>query len=71
VFVENAFSPDNLGPDLVVVDHRTRHVAVIDVTIPYEADPVWRGGGLATAPPPFGGLYTLLCVSNEDFRAVL
>jgi len=37
IFVENAFSPDKLRPDLVVVDHRTRHVAVIDVTISYEA----------------------------------
>jgi len=36
--VENTFSPDNLRLDLVVVDHATRYVVVLDVTVPYEVD---------------------------------
>ena len=38
VFVEQAFSPDKLSPDLVVVDIGTKKTTIVDVTIPhYEA----------------------------------
>ncbi len=41
MFVEQAFLPDNLRPDLVIIDKTTKNTTIIaDVTVPYKADQV-------------------------------
>ena len=39
LFVEQAFSPDNLRPDIIFRDQATGNSAVVDVTVLYEAPP--------------------------------